>query len=124
MARPPSRAASGCVASQCLGSHVFPIAEDILMGTQAVMAPADCFARVSLIRREIDDLRAELGRPEPRASTPAIENAEPRACWVAALGLLARADRLAQETGIDGVAVPFSASPIAATQPADVLALL
>ena len=86
--------------------------------------PADCFAHVALLRREIDELRSELGRPAGIAHVAVIQNAEPRECWIAGLTLVSRADRLAQEAGLDGARAPISATPLPATRPADVLALL
>lgn len=61
------------------------------------ITPADVFARVQLVRKELDDIRFEMGRPKSREIGLLVENATPHEVFFQAKTLNQKVARLVTE---------------------------
>ncbi|GJL60906.1 MAG: hypothetical protein NPIRA03_37630 [Nitrospirales bacterium] len=61
------------------------------------ITPADVFARVQLVRKELDDLRFEMGKPKSREIGLLVENATPHEVFFQAKTLNQKVARLVAE---------------------------
>lgn len=61
------------------------------------ITPPDVFAHVSLVRAELEDLRAYMGRPKDQSPEFPVSEAEPREVFFQALTLFRKANRMSFE---------------------------
>ena len=80
-------------------------AESSIEGRE-VVEPADVYARVSLLRAELEFIRHQMGSPSNRQAEIEVSDAAPREVFFQALTLFRKADRLCFEQARQRAAVP------------------
>lgn len=101
---------------------VFQVAASDEPPPSQTVRPADVYARMAVLRGELETLRWYMGKPQNEQPEIAVRGAAPREVYFQALAMLESADRLCFEHTREHDEVP--PSPSAAIQASDVLALV
>jgi hypothetical protein len=86
--------------------------------------PAHCYARARRLLGEAALIRDELGRSEDTRTVPEIAGAQPREVYFEAIACWRKAERLANELGVEGVGGAFATPALRDLRPGHVFLLL
>lgn len=110
------------VSSPAIGemrSDVSRLVSDTVDPSQEIL-PANVLSRVELLRKDLDDIRFEMGRPKPIKIDMMVLNAAPHEVFFQARSLYRKADQLVVEV-VGGGPIPLGVSTPQHIQPLHVL---